>query len=253
MKKLLWVLPLFAALFTFTSCDDGYDWPTDDDIASQLTKSNFYGKWDLEDTYGYESIEFILDDYFFIVERNGDNEEANIIYGKYYISGSSKVVLSGFGTLEFSSWSDSKIKFKMVRNDGKTATLNPEKEDTISETDDTVLISTLWKSNSTYYTEDGSAEEKSGYVLFTNTGTLIIIDGDGNTQLGEWMWAQEYSSGDKEIYYKMDNVGGWSDGSVISVKFTHLTLDEATVAIKYVGTSNWIDVSLIAFNGSISS
>ncbi|MFR9603224.1 MAG: hypothetical protein SNG02_05055 [Rikenellaceae bacterium] len=254
MKKLIGTLPLLlVALFTFTSCDDGYDWPSDEDIASQLTKTDFYGKWDLEDTYGYESIEFILDDYYFIVERDDDTEEASIIYGRYYISGSSKVVLSGFGTLEFSSWSGSSIRFTMTRNDGKTAIVSPTKIDEISLTDDTVLISTIWKTISTYYTDDNYGVEEYGYVAFTNTGTMIIIDSDGSTQLGEWAWAQEYQSGDKEIYYKFDGDGGLSDGTQTIVKFTELSLDAATIKITFANSSEWIDVTLVAYSGSISS
>ncbi len=246
MKKFLMALPLIAALLTFTSCEDKVNWP--DEADEIISKSDIYGKWSLGGTYNYESIEFILDDYFILVQRSGDSEP-EITYGKYYVSGTS-VILSGFGTMDMTSWSSSKLSFTMDITDGVSASYSGSKEETISDTDETVLASTIWRTVTSYSDSDDS---DTGYVIFTSYGTLLLINEDGTSQLGEWVWAQDYSSGDKEIYYMYDGDSAWSSGSNVNVYFTSLYLDTATIKINYDDSAEYIDVELVAFVGSISS
>ncbi len=249
MKKFLLILPILSVVFASCNLHD-LDEP---DFGEQVYVEEVLGKWSLSNDRYYKTLELTSAGYYYAIESGTDWE---LVYGKFQKTDSMQFTLYGLGVMDVTSVGDDYLKFYLtVEGDDELVTQAAAKADVISEGDDTDDICTQWKINEFGPTTgSGSTDDDDvtteptvytdiQYVVFTDTGTLVLIDNDGKAALGQWEWTAPSASSDDEGYriinykYSSDETWNKSGDAVVEVN----TLSSEYMSIYYTLTTRELD------------
>ncbi len=249
MKKLFALLTLCTAFATLTSCELKHD----DINMDQIFLTDLYGKWNIGDDYGYSTIEFTTEGYYFMEEKSS----YKVVWGKYsktsgedyQITLSDGVSENNFGVIDITDYGDDYLNYELTIDGSSTSyqqrtSLEGDVNETIS--DNTSLLSTIWGISEYFYTYTGetlwcnSEEVEIGsinitqnretdvkYVYFSalanasDQATFIVIDVNGTATSYQWGWLDD---NEEEIV-----ISGWRLEDVDQFTIDKLTSSAAVL------------------------
>ncbi|MDR1251268.1 MAG: SPOR domain-containing protein [Treponema sp.] len=170
----------------------------------------------------YSSFEFNQDKNYIVIESQSYDFGALdpvIHFGEYTMPDGDTVELAALGVLKINTDTDSTVGFSFTAIDepGKQTAFEAVKAESMPETPETMLLCKTWN-----LTESADNGDLNKIVLFSRTGTYLVVEPDGYPWLSQWRW---YGENRDEIEYSPDNWRHYGRAKIVNLDEKSLVLD----------------------------
>ncbi len=202
------ILLLFAIVF-ITSCKKEND--NNNETTNTLGVETLSAKWVVNEPSDYESFEFNKSGSYIVIENNYNKsvENKTTHFGSYTIMDDKTIVLSDFGTMKTSQFSDNSMNFtlKLDSDLSNNIEISATKQPKSSYSAKTELLCKTWE---LFEINGELAEQNELIYMFSLSGIYFVkfdVE-DDDSYLGQWKWQD---STEKEIIFYIYDDSTWNE------------------------------------------